>query len=399
MSRRTPLHQLHEQAEALAIPYGNPESLVTLVGAVGPIEIEYAAIRRAAGVFDQPHRATLVVTGAERLPFLNRMLTQELKGIEDFRATRAFWLSRKGRIDADLRVLVLPGRVLLDLDVFAAERTTNELNKYIISEDCALSDQSEDWHRLGVHGPASAEALARLSEPVAGAGISDIRPGQVGIIRMAGVEVIVDRSDWAGEIGLELLVRSGDAHAVYEAISEPWRARTGGGSAEETARPLRIGWHALNMARIETGTPLYYTDFGPDSLPAETGVLRERVSFTKGCYLGQEIVARMDALGHPKRTLVGLRVEREGSIVNGAAPEHQAETGTPVLAAGEGGGGEPTVIGGVTSSAVSPMLAQTPVCFAMVKWGHHEPGTEVSLDVNGARLRASVQPSLTFWKR
>lgn len=390
MPRRSPLIQLHEQGDALLMPYGDPAAGVAIVGAFDPVEVEYAAIRRHAALFDAPHRATLEVTGSDRVSFLNRMLTQELKDLQPFQSRRSFWLSRKGRIDADLTVTALPDRILLEVDTFALERTRDGLAHYIITEDAAVVDRSDATHRLQLHGPAAAALLARLSTPVAGPPIADIAPGQACTVSLTGAEVVVDRADACGEIGLSLLVPADAAHRVYEALSTPWSAKgVNDAAAPSTDLARRVGWHAVNIARVEAGTPLYYLDFGPNSVPAETGVLRDRVSFKKGCYLGQEIVARMDALGHPKQVLVGLRIDRP------TVESDQAETGTPVLP----DVGDDTPVGAVTSSVVSPMLGQTPIALAIVKWGRHEPGTKLRVAVGASGLGAMVQPGLTFWRR
>ena len=404
LARRSPLSDLHRSGEALFAPYGPSDEAVgaaiELVEAFDPVEVEYASIRRSAAVFDQPHRATLEVTGSDRLEFLNRMLTQELKGIEPFSQRRAFWLNRKGRIDADLRLINLPNRVLVDVDVHAAERARTGLESFVITEDVAVADVTDAHHRMALHGPGAASLLARLSEAGSGQGalIAEIQPGQASMIRIAGVEAVVDRHDTAGEIGLQMLVPSGGAVAVYEAISTPWSARGPAGAAVTPSTELarRIGWHAVNIARIEAGTALYYADFGPDSLPHETGreTLSDRVSFKKGCYLGQEVVARMQSLGHPKQQLCALRIEAP-KLSNPSDRFGQAVTGTGVLDADSP---EAKTVGAVTSSCVSPMLGQAPICLAMVKWSHSTPGTRVWLAADGARLPATVQESMVFWK-
>jgi len=394
----SPLSSVHQEGEALLAPYGPESSPILLVQAFDPVPVEYAAIRTGAAVFDASHRATLEVAGPDRLSFLNSMLTQDLKGLDPWRSLRSFWLNRKGRIDADFRVITLPDRVLLDVDAFAAERARTGLQAFIIAEDCTIADVSARHHRLSLHGPAAGALLARLSTPVEGVPIADIQPGQATRVRIGGAEVVVDRHDWAGVIGLELLVPVEHAADVYAAISTPWSARHNGGVAPTTDLARRIGWQALNIARIEAGSVLYYADFGPDSLPAETSdaTLNDRVSFKKGCYLGQEVVARMHALGHPKQRLVTLRIRDaaltpHASVADASAPAAaytpQAVTGTPVLASDAP---DAPVVGAVTSSCVSPLLGAAPVGFAMVKWAHSEPGGRVWLGVDGVRLEAEV---------
>lgn len=402
MARTTPLLDLHHQGNALLAPYGDSTASTApapqLVEAFDPVEIEYAAIRTHAAIFDAPHRATLVLTGPDRLSFLNRMVTQELKGLAPHSARRSFWLNRKGRIDADLRIIELGDRTLIDVDIHAADRARATLEAYIITEDCAIRDESEQWHRVSIHGPAAAALVARLSSPVAGHPVADLLPDHVSVVSIAGAQGIVDRWDMTGDLGLHLLVPAPAAAAVYQALSTPWSPDSGKTFAPTTDLARRIGWHALNIARIEAGTPLYYADFGPDSLPAETGdeTLADRVSFKKGCYLGQEVVARMHALGHPKQKLMGLKidlppVDTGRKDMFGLPEMPQAVTGTRVLAADAP---DALTIGAVTSSCMSPLLGQAHIAIAMIKFANARPDEKVFLQLDDRRLTAHVQGSL-----
>lgn len=436
--RVSPLRKLQQQAEAALVPYGPAEADVLLVETFGELDLEYAALRKGCILLDQPHRGTLEITGVDRIDFLNRMVTQELKGggkpggdpgLQPFHVRRSFWLNRKGRIDADLRLIELGTRMYADLDVHSVERTIKGLQEFIITEDVKITDRSggpatgsaDAMHRMALHGPTAAALLTAVSKPIAGAALSDLTPDRVSIVSVAGHDVIVDRDDSAGEIGLELLMPGDAAVAVYQQLIEAGQEHDGEdsvppvtGSAAAGAsvppvtgsavagapspRPFRLrpaGWHAYNIARIEAGRPLYNLDFGPDSLPHESGVLYDRVSFKKGCYLGQEIVARMESRGHSKRSLVGLRCE----IPDPAAPPDkrpQPITGAQVWRA-DTPDGDP--IGVVTSSTLSPMLGAVPICFAAIKPPNHEPGTKLLVAADDARISATVQPSLVFWKR
>ena len=98
-----------------------------LVATLGDIESEYAAVRRGAGLLDSPHRATILVTGTDRRDFLNRMVTQELKDLNGPMARQAFWLNRRGRIEADLLLVELGDRLLVDLDIHCAEQAATSL--------------------------------------------------------------------------------------------------------------------------------------------------------------------------------------------------------------------------------------------------------------------------------
>ncbi|MFN0132027.1 MAG: YgfZ/GcvT domain-containing protein [Phycisphaerales bacterium] len=382
MARVSPLHNLHQQAEASISPYGPPEAGVLVVETFGELELEYAALRKGSILLDEPQRSVIEVRGGDRQDFLNRMLTQELGAMQPMTVRRSFWLNRKGRIDADLRVIEMADRTLLDLDTHALERTIDGLRAFIVAEDVTQASLGESMHRLSLHGPGAAALLDRVASP---RGLADLAPDHVAMASIAGRAVVIDRDDATGDPGFSLSLAAEDALVVYQQLLEAGH--------DDVSRPA--GWHAFNIARIEAGRPLYYLDFGPTSLPHETGVLRDRVSFTKGCYLGQEIVARMESRGHSKPSLVALRTELV--VTPGTADElRQPATGGRIFSA-DAPDADP--IGLVTSSAVSPMLGSLAICFAMVRPPHNSSGSRVLIEAPDAPVPATVQPSLPFWSR
>ncbi len=332
-----------------------------LVATFGDLESEYAAVRRGAGLLDSPHRATIVVTGTDRRDFLNRMLTQELKNLDAGHACRGFWLNRRGRIVADMLLAELGDRLVVDLDVHAAQRAVASLSEFLFAEDVRITDAGDSFHHVAVHGP---QAPAVIS---AATGTPDLPDEGACELLIDGVAVVAARVDQTGEPGFELIMPRPEAEAVWDALL------AAGEAIGQECRVRPIGWHAFNIARVEAGTPLYNIDFGPDNLPHESGVLKDRVSFTKGCYLGQEIVARTENLGRPKQQLVGLRPVRD--LLPAA--------GTEVLAEGK-------PIGVVTSSTLSPMLGRAPIAFAMLRSGHSAPGSVVQLEAEGEQTEAVV---------
>ncbi len=428
MARRSPLQLVHLEAEALLLPYGpavSPaESLsnaitdqstisIELVATFGELEMEYAALRKTCVILDQPNRGLIELTGPDRLDFLNRMLTQELKGLKPGQVCRSFWLNRKGRIDADLRVVHLEDRTLLELDAHAVARTLQGLAAFIITEDVRVQDLTESTHRLALHGP-TAELLLNQStrsempdlKSPEDPGFS-LEPAHAITRAIARTETIIFRDDTTGEPGYELMIPTADAARVYqhlvdtgsdpnqgtpEALTDPATHTLG-----SRVKLRQAGWHAYNIARLEAGTPLYNIDFGPTSLPAETGVLLDRVSFTKGCYLGQEIVARMHARGHPKQMLVALKLARQFNLTD--STPRQPDSGAAVLRkeATDTAPGDP--VGSVTSSTTSPMLGAASICFAQVKHELAVPGTQLQVVTNDTLVAADVQPTLSFWSR
>jgi len=417
MARASPIMKLHHEAEAALRTYGPPgpdaESTIEMVETFGDLDLEYASLRKHCVLIDQPQRGVLEVTGADRLDFLNRMLTQDLKGMAPFSVRRAFWLNRKGRIDADLRVIDLPRRTLLDMDAHAVERTIKGLSAYIVAEDVAIRDITAQTHRLALHGPSSLELLRNLAEFATGAdasgpAIPDLVQDRACVVKLAGHEVVVDRDDSTGEIGLELTIPVSGVVGAYQLLVNAGTDQSSGASAlnpsRQTALAGRVrlrcaGWHAFNIARIEAGRPLYHLDFTPDALPAESGVFADRVSLTKGCYLGQEIVARMHSRGHPKRLLAALKLDR---VIDPATSEpFQPESGALIhLALPDGGAGE--AVGVITSSAISPMLGAVPICFAQVKYEHATGGgvgAAVLVTVGATLVNGTLQHGLRFWQR
>ncbi|MFG0274282.1 MAG: hypothetical protein ACF8QF_04415 [Phycisphaerales bacterium] len=391
MARVSPLRNLHDAAEAETIPYAaSGAGPVEIVGTFGQLELEYAAIRRGGALFDLPHRATLVVTGEEAMDFLGRMLTQRLDDLAPWRARRSFWLSRQGRVDADLRVVRLPDRILLDVDIHAAQRTKETLESYIITEEVTIADETAQRHGLALHGPRAAGLLAACASDGAG-DIESLEDGQVARCVIDSVEVLVDRQDALAVPGFEMHMAADDAERVWTRLCEVGMAPEG----QSTPHRLRpAGWHAFNTARVEAGWPVYYLDFGPDSLPHETGVVHDRVSFKKGCFLGQEVVARMEARGAGKQILVAIKLD---------APPHDASSGRPMqpitgeaVLDAEDPTGKP--IGVVTSSVQSPMLGDAPICFAQVSRKKSDASTLVLVEAQGARMPGEIQASLSFLK-
>lgn len=419
MAIQSPVGGWHESAGAVVAAYGpgvdapGGPAAVGVVQTYGELGLEYAALRKGCVLIDVPQRATLVMTGAEGVEFLNRMITQEMKGFSAGDVRRGFWLNRKGRIEADLRVLHAGDRLFIDVDVYAAKRALEGLSAYIITEDCAIEDATEAHHRFELHGPTAGVLLGGLGAalPAANAAVR---------ATLFGAEAWVDRWDTTGEAGYHLLVGAGEALRVWEGLvragvdeAAEHLGREGGGlarqaAAERRATPgeggpgqsgLRVaGWHAFNIARIERGTPVYNLDFGPEHLPAESGVLDDRVSFTKGCYLGQEVVARMHSRGQSKRVLVGLRAEDGASEgMRDEIPElAQPETGSRLFVPDAGNAGMPTgeAVGMVTSSTISPLLGAAVVCLGHVKPELRGAGTRLVCETAGGFVGVRVGAGL-----
>ena len=366
-------------AEVPYVPYRPPgdERLTAceLPATFGEVEAEYAAIRRGAGLLDSPHRGTLRLTGDDRLDFLNRMVTQELKDLVPGAAREAFWLNRTGRIEADLLLIELGDELLIDVDICQAARTIQTLGEFIFTEDVHIADCSGDCHHIAVHGKAAQQVIANAT----GEGVFALPPLAAKHAHINGVDAVIVRRGQTGDMGLELIVPYDRAETVWDALLKTDESIGGG---RRRVRP--VGWYAYNIARIEAGTPLMNIDFGATNLPHETGIIDRRISFTKGCFLGQEVVARIESQGRPRRRLVGLHMRGEELPIAGAMVYQKTESGA----------GEP--VGIVTSSTISPMLGARPVAFAMIRAAAAQAGAAVLAGAEGELAEAIVGP-LRFW--
>lgn len=359
----SPLQDLHRQSEAEFLSYGPVE----IVNTFGEVPAEYAAIRKSSGLMDLPFRAVLEMTGKDRLPFLNNLLTnqtyekQTKTPLASGKSVYAFLLNAKtGRIVTDVNVIEKGDRTWLELDRRLVPTLAQALEKYVFSEQVQLTDRSNDLHEIALHGPGSGELL----------GMS-LGVDESSSLNLFGHDVTVWRDDPTGSPGFNLIGGIQSVRAVWEQLLNRY-----GTSEQLGKRRLRpIGWAAFNTARIEAGRALFGIDFDDSVLPHETGeVLNRAVSFTKGCYPGQEIVARMHARQQVARKIVGLKLDTDALPVAGAKVFDE----------------QSNEIGGITSSTIAPMLSSNAIALAIVKKPHFNIGSTVIVPAEGEMRKASV---------
>lgn len=351
--------------------FGADDDAVEIVATFGPYEAEYAAIRKGVGILPMPQRAVIQTSGADVKDFLHRMVTQDINAMTGGASRRAFMLNEKGRIIADLYVHFGDVGTWLECDRCDVVDVMAALDKRLFAEDVKIEDWRDKREAIALHGPQAIELLRAVS---GGSVMEDAGIHQV--IDIAGAAVSVARREETGSPGWMLFVDPDAIEAVMQKLAEAVGGFTpeveGGVKRAITGRG--IGWAAYNTARVEQGWPLFHVDFGTDCLPHETALLKQTTSFTKGCYIGQEVVARMQSLGHPKRMLTALQF----------ADDHLPIAGSQVLDGGD-------VVGAVTSSTLSPMRGNTAVAIAMMKWGKHVDGTEVEVAADGEMVKATVK--------
>jgi folate-binding protein YgfZ len=358
-----PLLHLHQQAEAEFQPYAELE----IVSTFGEPQAEYAAVRKAAGMIDLPQRGIIELTGPDRLAFLNNLLTNQTwdkqagSGLLPGQGVYAFLLVAKtGKILVDLNVLELTDRTLLELDARFVPTVADVLEKYRFAEKVTISPRLNEFHEIAVHGSGSMRVLAEALDQR----VELETPMSSMESRLYGSNVYIWRDDPCGVAGLHLILTTSDAAAVWMQLLTRF------GVGEVGKRPLRpIGWAAFNSARIEAGRALFGIDFDDSVLPAETGklALARAVSFTKGCYPGQEVVARMHARQQLARQIVGIRMENDALPIAGAQVLDR----------------DGAVVGGITSSTPSPLLGNVAICLAMVKRPYFATGTTLTVPAEG----------------
>lgn len=312
----------------------------------GDAAAEYAALESSGGVCDRADRATLRLTGADRGPWLHNLTTHQVKGLSPGQGRYAFACNVKGRILFDLNVLVDEEALWVDLDVRFLEPAKAHFDKYTIVEEVKVIDESAAFVRLAVVGRRGVAAL----KAVCGVTPND----ELAIVKTTFQEarVLLFRNAFCGVDAVEIVVPAADAPALWNAL-----CRTAHG-------PLApVGRRALDFRRIEAGIPWPVSELNDEVLPAETSQLHRAVSFTKGCYLGQEVVERMRAHGSLARRLVGLafadaepaavpqRIDREGRTVGTltsscVSPRLGAAIGLGYVRVADAAAGTPVTLGG-----------------------------------------------------
>jgi folate-binding protein YgfZ len=360
-----PLRSVHEQAEAEFQAYADLE----IVSTFGEPQAEYSAIRKGCGLLDMPQRGILELTGRDRLAFLNNMLTNltwdkaTKTGLAAGKGVYAYFLNTKGRIVADMNVLEIgDGRTLLEMDGRMVGPIRAAFDKYLFAEQVKMTDCVSTLHEIALLGPRSREVLET---------VGDLPPLGCIATRIFDTDVVVFRDDMAGGAGYVIVSDVSAARLIWMNLISKH-----GESAEIGRRALRpVGWAAFNATRIEAGTPLFDIDFGnsadPDKsiLPAETGPrqFERAVSVAKGCYLGQEIVARMHARQQVAKQIVGLKMEDDSLPIAGAGlfDENQNQVGV------------------VTSSTISPVLSNASIGLGLVKKPFFAEGTTLRVPAEG----------------
>ncbi len=321
-----------------------------------PTEIEagYLALRESWGVVEAEGGGRLELAGADRERFLNGLVTCEVKGLAAGSGRHGFVTSAQGRVLADVVVLGLDDRLRLELPAGREEAIDEHLRKYVVADRVEIV-RGPGLSTLLVAGPGAEAALAARA---AGGGLP-AEPWAHAERRIGGAAVRLFRHPLVGVPAFALCAAPESAAEVSGALL---------GEAGGSGAGRAIGCAALEAVRVEEGIPRFGREFGPDNFPQETG-FEDAVSFTKGCYLGQEVVARIHYRGQVNRALRGLVFDGEKPPPEGAAVVFEGREA-----------------GRLTSVARSPRLGR-PVALTMIHRRAAAPGTEVEIEGgHGARV-------------
>jgi tRNA-modifying protein YgfZ len=345
----------------------------------------YDTVRKTSGLRDRSEEGRLLVTGPDRATWLQGLLTNDIVALGPGDGCYAAYLTPQGRMISDLRVLALrsasgaepdrsegpesttrlAGGDSMLLDVPAAQKATvlERLSAFIIMEDVAIEDVTDAIVRLAVHGPESPALVGAVVDVAAGPDLSSLAEHANLTARFRDHPIVVAGSRDLGVAGFDLYGPTSAKVDLANALIER------GASPIGTA-----AWHTL---RIEAGRPLFGIDMTPETIPLEAGIEDRAISFTKGCYVGQEIIIRVLHRG-------GGRVARKLVGLSAATSDGQLDARMPIVANGR-------PIGHVTSAARSPRLGRS-IALGYVHRDFAEPGTPVTIGSADTSIGATVVP-------
>ncbi|MGA9593988.1 MAG: glycine cleavage T C-terminal barrel domain-containing protein [Candidatus Acidiferrales bacterium] len=255
-------------------------------------EAEYRAGRASVVLADTNWHATFELTGADRVRYLNAMVSNDLKTLAEGRGTLALLLSVQGRILAELEAYVLQEKILVRTHASARQTVDETLKKYIIMDDVEFNDVTDAKASLAIEGPRAEVVFAKTP----GRALAELSEAATAEVRVGGVACLAIRRSQIGGVGVEFMSRREDIEMLWNLLR----------LAVQAAGGTVIGMAALESLRLEAGIPRYPVDFNETVIPHEAGVIETHVSFSKGCYTGQEIVERVRSRGQVNRQRVRL---------------------------------------------------------------------------------------------
>ncbi|MCA9222625.1 MAG: hypothetical protein KDA71_20000 [Planctomycetales bacterium] len=310
-------------------------------------EESYRQLTTRSGFVECDTRTRLIIRGRDRLALLHNLCTNEVKKRQAGDVFETFFCDARGKTIGFASLMLFQDSVILDSAPGQTERLMTHLDRYIIREDVQLADMTAEYDQWLIAGPESPQVIERMigRAPESLAGEPTELAGQ--FLMIAPTHFLQDGGFWLFA-----------ARDTDEFIANSLTA----------AGALAIDANAIEVRRVETGTPEFGRDITSENLPQEVGRDKQAISFVKGCYLGQETVARIDALGHVNRLLCGVKL----------AGETVAEPGTKLVYGDK-------EVGQITSSVFSPAIG-APLSLAYLRREHATVGMLLTADGESAEV-------------
>ena len=306
------------------------------------VEQEFTALTEGAGWLDQSDRSRLCLLGADRARFLHGQVTNDINGLREFTGCYAALVNAKGKMESDLFAYRLADEILLDFEPGLTAAVQARLERYVIAEDVEIADVAPHFGLLTVQGPQAEAVLTKLDLPA---------PTEPLTVAQTEDEIYIVHQPRLGTDGFDLFIPIDAMNA--------WRERLA------TIAP-RCQMPAFEKARVLATIPQFGVDLTTDNFPPEGGLETRAISYAKGCYIGQEIIARIRTYGKVNKVLRGLSLEGAAAI------------GDPVLHEG-------TPVGTLSSVCHEPSAA-----LAIIKRTACESGTVLSVDTKNGSVSAQV---------
>jgi folate-binding protein YgfZ len=332
-----------------------------IVAGYGDVLKEHDFLTKSAGVFDLSFRSRICLGGKDRVRFLHGQVSNDVKKLRTGEGCYALLITAKGKIETDLNIWALENELLLDFEPGLAARVSERLERYIIADDVQIVDVREAYGMLTVQGPKAAEVIIRLqlfpqvpAEPFRF--FKSVEP-TIG-------ETYLMNSPRTGSTGFDAFIPAAALPAVLDKAISAAR-EIGGGPC---------GWDALEIARIEASIPRFGADMDESNIALEAGIETKAISFSKGCYIGQEVISRVHTRGQVTKALRGLKFD---SGTRELQHPDVPRKGDKLLREGK-------EVGYVTSATFSPRVNAV-IALGYVRKECNQPGTELqAISADGA---------------
>ncbi len=353
--KRTSLAALHEARGADWMDYQGWE----IPACYSSVAQEYQALQEGVGLIDLSFRTRLRVTGRDRRSWLHGQVTQEINKLPDGRGAYATVLNPQGHMVSDLFVYAVPDALILDLPSGTATPMAEYLDRFLIMERAEIEDLTDSWSLLSLQGPQSPCALA----VVLGEELSRLAPWDVVESQFEEEPLYVTRAAHCGEDGYDLFLPAEKAAALWAALC----------NHRPDFAVHSVGWEAFNVRRLEAGIPWWGEELDASLVPLEAR-LNHAISLTKGCYVGQEIIARIDARGQVNNLLTGFHVVGDTLPSRGTEIRHDGKK-----------------VGRV-STVLHSLRLDRPVALGYLRRELQDPGTRVEAVTDEGTVELEVTP-------